>query len=315
MLTGRTRWPRARRILFLACLWLASVSCSIIVLEWVTGYLYERTPFSNGKRIIDLYLGQQPTVRSDVNGESASLASHPYLLYTHLPNLTTDGYQQTNSLGYRNREFTVAKPPDTIRILVLGGSTTFMWPFVKNPADTWVACLEAKLKTISKKTVQVVNAGLNYGTSAEALAGYVFRHRFLQPDIVIYHGGGNDVLPLLFGNYTPEYTHFRRYGAGEIPRPGEKFLLRHSSTAKYVYSRWLEPIGAVVVTEPFGKWIRKRRLNGYECRRPKGSDGISTCSCLRVNRPAQPWCCSVSCKREGRISARMQEPSKGSKRL
>lgn len=88
MLTGRTRWPRARRILFLACLWLASVSCSIIVLEWVTGYLYGRTPFSNGKRIIDLYLGQQPTVRSDVNGESASLASHPYLLYTHLPNLT-----------------------------------------------------------------------------------------------------------------------------------------------------------------------------------------------------------------------------------
>ena len=106
MLTGRTRWPRARRILFLACLWLASVSFSIIVLEWVTGYLYERTPFSNGKRIIDLYLGQQPTVRSDVKGESASLASHPYLLYTHLPNLTTDGYQQTNSLGYRNREFT-----------------------------------------------------------------------------------------------------------------------------------------------------------------------------------------------------------------
>ena len=270
MLTGRTRWPRARRILFLACLWLASVSCSIIVLEWVTGYLYERTPFSNGKRIIDLYLGQQPTVRSDVNGESASLASHPYLLYTHLPNLTTDGYQQTNSLGYRNREFTVAKPPDTIRILVLGGSTTFMWPFVKNPADTWVACLEAKLKTISKKTVQVVNAGLNYGTSAEALAGYVFRHRFLQPDIVIYHGGGNDVLPLFFGNYTPEYTHFRRYGAGEIPRPGEKFLLRHSSTAKYVYSRWLEPIGAVVVTEPFWEVDPKTALERVRMQAPEG---------------------------------------------
>ena len=133
-----------------------------------------------------------------------------------------------------------------------------------------MACLEAKLKTISKKTVQVVNAGLNYGTSAEALAGYVFRHRFLQPDIVIYHGGGNDVLPLFFGNYTPEYTHFRRYGAGETPRPGEKFLLRHSSTAKYVYSRWLEPIGAVVVTEPFWEVDPKTALERVRMQAPEG---------------------------------------------
>ena len=60
-----------------------------------------------------------------------------------------------------------------------------MWPYVKNRDDTWVARLEAKLQAISNKRVQVINAEINYGTSAEALAGYVFRHRFLQPDIVI----------------------------------------------------------------------------------------------------------------------------------
>ena len=55
--------------------------------------------------------------------------------------------------------------------LVLGGSTTFMWPFIKNPADSWVARLETKLQAISSKRVQVINGGINYGTSAEALAG------------------------------------------------------------------------------------------------------------------------------------------------
>ena len=109
-----------------------------------------------------------------------ALLPHPYLLYNNIPNMQADGYQQTNSLGYRNDEFPLEKPAETIRILCLGGSTTYMWPYVKNPKDTWVARLETKLQAISRKRVQVINGGLNYGTSAEALAGYVFRHRFLK---------------------------------------------------------------------------------------------------------------------------------------
>ena len=230
----------------------ASLGLSIVLLELAAGYLYDRAGLANGKRMVDLYLGRTTEVRSGPKeAENASITPHPYLLFVHTPNMTVDGYQQTNSLGYRNKEFTVEKPADTIRIVVLGGSTTFMWPYVKNPADTWVARLESKLQAISSKRVQVINAGINYGTSAEALAGYVFRHRFLQPDIVIYHGGGNDVLPLFFDHYNPEYTHFRSAGSGSNPRPGEKALLANSNTARYLYARWLEPVGSVVVTQPF----------------------------------------------------------------
>ena len=165
---------------------LISLGLSISVLEMAAGYLYDRARMANGKRIVDLYLGRTTEVRSGIKeAETASISPRPYLLYVHAPNMTVDGYPRTNSLGYRNAEFTTEKPADTIRILVLSGSTTFMWPYVKNPADTWVARLEAKLQTISNKRVQVINAEINYGTSAEALAGYVFRHRFLQPDIVI----------------------------------------------------------------------------------------------------------------------------------
>ena len=246
----RTR--RLANLLVITVLVLISLGLSLAVLEMAAGYLYDRARLANGKRIVDLYLGRTTEVRSGIKeAETASISPHPYLLYVHAPNMTVDGYPQTNSLGYHNAEFTTEKPADTIRILVLGGSTTFMWPYVKNPADTWVARLEAKLQTISNKRIQVINAGINYGTSAEALAGYVFRHRFLQPDIVIYHGGGNDVLPLFFDHYDPEYTHFRSAGSGSQPRPGEKRLLANSHIVRYLYARWLEPVGSVVVTEPF----------------------------------------------------------------
>ncbi len=240
------RLQRVQHLLVLTVIFLASLGLSVALLEVATGYLYDRAGLANGKRTIDLYLDRTTAV-----GSNASVTPHPYLLYTHTPHLMADGFRQTNSLGYRNEEFTVEKPAGTIRVLVLGGSTTFMWPFIKNPADTWVARLETKLQAITSKRVQVINGGINYGTSAEALAGFVFRHRFLQPDIVIYHGGGNDVLPLFFENYNPEYTHFRSHGSGTAPRPGEKRILAHSNTGKYLYARWLEPVGSVFVTKPF----------------------------------------------------------------
>lgn len=292
----------------------ASLGLSVTLLEVATGYLYERAGLANGKRMVDLYLGRTTEVRAGVTAtRNASIAPHPYLLFVQAPNMVADGYQQTNSLGYRNKEFTVEKPADTIRIVVLGGSTTFMWPYVKNPADTWVARLEAKLQAISSKRVQVVNAGISYGTSAESLAGYVFRHRFLQPDIVIYHGGGNDVLPLFFEHYNPEYTHFRSAGSGSAPRPGEQFLLANSNTVRYLYARWLESVGSVVVTKPFWKWTLWSHSNGSGNKRRSGLSAMSRLLLPSVKIQEQTWSFSGFCKREGNFSAGMRRHSKAMK--
>ncbi|HET6675962.1 MAG TPA: GDSL-type esterase/lipase family protein [Nitrospiraceae bacterium] len=243
---------RIRGIVLGGTVSLLSIGLSILVLEYAAGYLYEHASYANGKRTVDHYQGKPwSTEGAGIKRGQTTLMPHPYMLYANVPNFYGAGFQQTNSRGYRNEEFTIQKDKDTIRILCLGGSTTYMWPYVKNPKDTWVAQLEAKLQAISGKRVQVINAGLNYGTSAETVAAYVFRHRHLEPDMIIYHGGGNDVLPLFFDGYDPEYTHFRDHGSGLRPRPGERTILSRSNIAKYLYARWLEPVGTVFYTKPF----------------------------------------------------------------
>lgn len=243
---------RIRSVAVNTILSLLSIGLSLLFLEFAAGYLHEHEPYSNGKRTVDYYLGKnEASINERSDSDKGYLRPHPYLLYTNAPNFRGAGYQQTNSLGYRNEEFSIQKDEGTIRILCLGGSTTFMWPYIKDPKDTWSAQLEMKLQAISGKRVQVINAGLSYGTSAEAVAGYVFRHRHLQPDIIIYHGGGNDVLALFFDGYNAEYSHFRGHGNGLTPRPGERPFLIRSNIAKYLYARWLDPVASVYFTKPF----------------------------------------------------------------
>ncbi len=139
-----------------------SLGLAVTTVEVVAGYLYEEPTYQNGKRTVELYLGRPPRF-------SSSILRHPYLLYINTPNFTAHGFRQHNSLGYRNEEFDVEKPSNVIRILCLGGSTTHMWPFVKNPKDIWTARLEAKLQTLTRRKVEVINAGLPYGTSVSRL--------------------------------------------------------------------------------------------------------------------------------------------------
>ncbi len=108
-------------------------------------------------------------------------------------------------------------------------------------------------------------------TSAELLAGYVFRHRFLKPDIVILHVGGNDIAPLFHERYNPEYTHFRAQGNGNIPRPGEREILT-SNVMKLVYARWLNWVPSVYQSEPkgFDQLDREEVLKRVKTTEPEG---------------------------------------------
>jgi lysophospholipase L1-like esterase len=105
------------------------------------------------------------------------------------------------------------------------------------------------LQTTVSKKIEVINAGLKYGTSAELLASYVFRHRYLKPDIIIFHEGGNDAVPVFFPHYNPEYTHFRDHGTGTALRRGERVLL-YSNIFKVFYSLWLNRNETVYKAQP-----------------------------------------------------------------
>ncbi len=101
-----------------------------------------------------------------------------------------------NSMGLRDREFTLDKPNDVVRILVLGDSLTFGWGAHQD--KTYPKVLERKLNEnlpAGLKKVEVINTGVgNYNTSQE-VAYYENRGRLFHPDIVLVGISINDAEP------------------------------------------------------------------------------------------------------------------------
>jgi lysophospholipase L1-like esterase len=212
----------------------------VIVADLAAGALYRVVAPSIGRRNVNYLMGKLDERRALME------RPHPYLLWENTPEYrSAKGIRQTNNLGYRNKEdFDFVKGEGVLRILALGGSTTWGW-LLDSPEDAWPAQLQdllnERLTARSHTRVEVINGGLNYGTTAELLLHYLFRDRNLKPDIVILHVGGNDAAPLLFDDYQPDYSTFR---PGWVPglhrlRRGERFLIRYSHVVKLFYACWL----------------------------------------------------------------------------
>jgi len=125
----------------------------------------------------------------------------------------------TNSLGLRDKEYAVPKPPGTYRIMVLGDSVTLGWGVEEG--SCYAKRLEALLnENLSGKThvrYEVINAGVgNYGTVQE-WAYFKEEGRELDPDMVIVGFFVNDAEP--------------------VPKRSCSFVLNHSRLAVFVWSR------------------------------------------------------------------------------
>ena len=131
--------------------------------------------------------------------------------------------------GYRGWPVQLAKTPGIIRVLCLGGSTTYGWG-VPSATDAYPAQLERILNSGPPgggRGYEVINAGLPFGTSAELLTHYHFKFHYYQPDIVIIHTGGNDALAVSRGHYHPDYSHWRKPMTMPEPwGPGGRRLLQ-----------------------------------------------------------------------------------------
>jgi hypothetical protein len=90
------------------------------------------------------------------------------------------------------------------------------------------------------------------------LAGYMFRHRYLKPDMVILHEGGNDTDPLMFENYNPEYTHFRAAGVRVIVGHIERVLL-HSNVFRLFYMHYWRSVPSIYESQPYGFDVLSRK--------------------------------------------------------
>jgi lysophospholipase L1-like esterase len=245
-----------------------TVAC-LGMLEICADVLFKRSFRSNGKRLVETALKDHERF---VGVKDSYIIPHPYLLYTVRPSFDEFGFRQVNSLGYRGHEITREKPAGTYRILCLGGSTTMSYPYIKDPALAWPALVEAELnRRYPGRHIEVVNAGLPYATSAELLAGYMFRHRYLEPDLVIFHEGGNDTDPLLFKDYNPEYTHFRAPGVRVLVGPVERILL-HSNVFRIYYMHYWRHVPTIYVSQPagFDELSREKALQRVQDTYPLG---------------------------------------------
>ena len=178
-----------------------------------------------------------------------SLISAPYGLYRNNPayvSNTEPSLRQNDENGYRNPAY--GKGNNCVVILAYGGSTTNEYPYVKR-AESWTMRLKDMLQQHKglvqnrKDCVQVYNAAVTYGTSAEIVSDYMFRGKFLKPDLIVLHTGGNDGLALWQKEYTTDYSHIRSSqtsnplqvmlsGEGKTPRI-LRFVGSNSAIAKH----------------------------------------------------------------------------------
>ena len=104
-----------------------------------------------------------------------------------------------NSLGFRDRPFTIEKQPGEFRILAVGDSFTFGSGV--QDEDTWPQQLEERLRAERETPVEVINAG--FATGSHHVAGYVDWIRSagadFQPDILMIGLCLNDIgqIPML----------------------------------------------------------------------------------------------------------------------
>src|SRR5262249_48676694 len=208
---------------------------TLAMAEFMAGFLYEHLTPRSGRIAVGLLTGTLDPL------EAQSIQHHPYMLYVNTPGWKDKaGMRQINSLGYVGDDITLQPPHGVIRILAIGGSTTLSYPYLGDPTLTGPAQLQRLLQLEGGRAVEVVNGGLSFATSAELLAHYMFRDRYVGARIIVIHTGTNDVAPLLSDQYNPEYTHWRLgWGPSALQqRPGERFLLQ-SNLARLFYAWWL----------------------------------------------------------------------------
>lgn len=140
----------------------------------------------------------------------------PYGLVRNNPQMTHPDYA-INENGFRDlRDYTQAKPANTLRVIILGGSTMYSGiggvylPDVERVgSDATVSqFLEAAIKSDSRFegiNVEVINASINFNRIPEVHGGYSAEYAYWDPDLVIVGGSANN-----FRDYMPEGSYKRR---------------------------------------------------------------------------------------------------------
>ncbi len=176
-------------------LFLVLLVVMVLLMEGL-GQVYYRFLSRDHRWQLGLYLGTKST---------QCFSNHPYLVVAPIPgrHIEQNGIQIShNHLGFRGPETTLHKPPGRIRIVTLGGSSTYCVKI--SDQDTWPVLLQQQLGP----GVDVVNLGVPGYSTAEHVIQTALCLSDLQPDIVICYAGWNDVQNMHIKDLRPDYSDF-----------------------------------------------------------------------------------------------------------
>ncbi len=157
----------------------AAILITVISLEGGVRLLKPQEP--------DLYNGDKFMRLYPPPGEPQSLVPHIAGNYTGVP-------VQINSLGLRDREVAIPKPPGLFRMVAIGDSITF--GFGVRLEESYPKRLEARLnagREPSSRRVEVINAGVPATSLASYLQFLELKGARLQPDLVLIGIAFNDI--------------------------------------------------------------------------------------------------------------------------
>jgi len=133
-------------------------------------------------------------IEEDIYSDFHWRRPYPYIMFKGYP-----GYQHLNELGYPGPAPQKIKPRNEFRVIICGGSTVF------NGEPSIGGILEQCCHQHGLKEVRVYNAGVVSSSSGMELSRVLFEFADLEPDLVIFYNGGNDLLGPHYNDPRPGY--------------------------------------------------------------------------------------------------------------
>jgi lysophospholipase L1-like esterase len=150
---------------------------------------------------------------------------HPYLPIALKPSSDyrdNDTAGHINALGMRGPERRAGKASGSIRVICVGGSTTF-GAGILGDENTYPARLEAALREANPGAdVEVWNAGVPGYTTAENVIYMSLRLVDFHPDLFVLYEGYNDFKPNRYPGFESDYSHWRDRAAPPARDPLER---------------------------------------------------------------------------------------------
>jgi len=112
--------------------------------------------------------------------------------WTESPDRKTGYRARINNHGFRGADFTVEKPPGTVRVLTLGASSTF--GYHDRDDETYPVYLQQDLQRAVGDTprFEVINFAIPHSTTDNMIAMLTAEGLALSPDVVTFYEGAND---------------------------------------------------------------------------------------------------------------------------